>query len=150
MWWDTNNYSFIFKISNRYNSSDLLNGKQRTTKSQVLSFIMTIFDPLGLLGFFVVFAKIILQENWRTGCGWDDVIGYDQYAKSLGWIPRCYVSMHSNDLKEIEIHTIVDASEDAFAAVSYVRCSDGLSVCVSLLGCKTKVEQLKIQYAPLP
>lgn len=91
---------------------------------------MTIFDPLGLLGFFVVFAKIVFQETWRSGCGWDEIIGDDQYIKWMRWIrvlpeiesiqiPRCYLKINSKDIKEID----VGASKDAYAAVSYLRCT---------------------------
>jgi len=44
------------------------------TKRRVLSIVMSIFDPLGLLGFFNARAKIILQNIWRSGVSWDDAI----------------------------------------------------------------------------
>ncbi|XP_070067134.1 uncharacterized protein [Drosophila virilis] len=46
--------------------------KKRPTKRRVLSVVTSIFDPLGLLGFFNIRAKIILQNLWRSNIGWDD------------------------------------------------------------------------------
>ncbi|XP_070067166.1 uncharacterized protein [Drosophila virilis] len=74
--------------------------KERPTKRRVLSVIMSIFDPLGLLGFFNIRAKIILQNIWRFNIGWDDDLTNEDEADWQHWldllsnlnavrIPRC-------------------------------------------------------------
>ena len=42
------------------------------TKRNVLRKIATVFDPLGFISPFVVIAKMLLQELWSRGYGWDD------------------------------------------------------------------------------
>ncbi len=56
---------------NRQNEEVLL-GKRIPTKREILSLLMTIYDPLGLLSHFTVKVKILLQGVWRSGIGWDD------------------------------------------------------------------------------
>ncbi|XP_070067195.1 uncharacterized protein [Drosophila virilis] len=73
--------------------------KERPTKRRVLSVIMSIFDPLGLLGFFNIRAKI-LQNIWRSNIRWDDDFTNEDEADWQHWldlvsnlnavrIPRC-------------------------------------------------------------
>lgn len=42
------------------------------TKRTILSEIASLFDPLGLLGPITVVGKIILQDVWQSGVGWDE------------------------------------------------------------------------------
>ncbi|XP_055915334.1 uncharacterized protein LOC129948382 isoform X1 [Eupeodes corollae] len=159
MWWSTSDDSFVFKISNRYKNEDVLRGEKRPTKREVLSLLMTIFDPLGLLAFYVMYTKIFFQEIWRSGCSWDEFIHDKEYSKWLHWIrllpevtamkiPRCYVRADFKHFPEFEIHTFVDASEDGYAAVSYLRSTDGDLVDCVLLGCKTRVAPIKLMSIP--
>lgn len=159
MWWSTSDDCFVFKVSKRYRNEDVLLGNRRPTKREVLSLVMTIFDPLGLLAFFVMYAKIIFQDTWRSGCAWDEQIHDEEFSKWLRWlkllpqvasmrIPRCYINPCFNSFPDMEMHTFVDASEEGYAAVSYLRCSEGnLANCV-LLGCKTRVAPLKMKSVP--
>ncbi|XP_058840056.1 uncharacterized protein LOC131695546 [Topomyia yanbarensis] len=71
--WCTATDTFTFKLSPKHDE-DLLSGKRRPTKREVLRSLMTIFDPLGLLSHLLIFLKILLQEIWRSGVGWDDEI----------------------------------------------------------------------------
>ncbi|UYV67207.1 TIGD4 [Cordylochernes scorpioides] len=47
------------------------------TKRELLSNIARIFDPLGFLSPTTVALKIIMQELWRSGTGWDEHIPND-------------------------------------------------------------------------
>ncbi len=90
----------------------------------------TIFDPLGFLSPFIVRAKIILQELWSKGLSWDDEIDAEIYSRITTWfvelefipnitVPRCL--QDSCNAKSVMILTFVDASNDAYGAVSYLR-----------------------------
>ena len=51
----------------------------QTTKRNILRKIATIFDPLGFVCPYVAVVKILLQELWMRGYGWDDEV-QDQIA----------------------------------------------------------------------
>ncbi|XP_043069582.1 uncharacterized protein [Drosophila bipectinata] len=153
MWWDTKEDLIRYRKSPRYHHKELLQGRQRPTKREFLSVLMSIYDPLGLISFYVMYAKIIFQEIWRNGCTWDDPIPETEWIKWKRWlryipdvekmtIPRCHMKESLMD-SEVEMHTFVDASENGFAAVSYIRFQNEAGIHCSLLGSKTKVAPLR-------
>ena len=66
-------------------STAKVSGELHLTKRNVLRKIATIFDPLGFVGPFVVKAKILLQEVWSRGYGWDDTIQDDIAGRIEEW-----------------------------------------------------------------
>ena len=56
------------------------------TKRFLLSRVSKVFDPLGFVSLFVVCAKILLQELWSQGIGWDDPIENDVYRQAKSWL----------------------------------------------------------------
>ncbi|XP_062556957.1 uncharacterized protein LOC134221791 [Armigeres subalbatus] len=158
MWWCTETDKFTFKVGwTRYDEA-LLSGERRPTKREILRVLMSIFDPLGLIAHFLIFLKILLQEVWRSGVQWDDEIGDLLFVKWQTWlrvlpevenvqIPRCYCSQMIHG-EQIELHTLVDASENGFAAVSFLRFCDGAQVRCLLVAAKTRVAPLKFLSIP--
>ncbi|GFQ84336.1 integrase catalytic domain-containing protein [Trichonephila clavata] len=60
--------SFAFKISPMTLNCDSL----IATKKSVISTIVRIFDPLGLIGPVITRAKILLQSLWQLKRDWND------------------------------------------------------------------------------
>jgi len=60
---------------------------------------------------------------------------------ATGKISRCFFRTNE-DIHDVQLHTFVDASELAYAGVSYLRIHQGNSVYLSLLAAKTKVAPL--------
>ncbi|XP_055614693.1 uncharacterized protein LOC129761014 [Uranotaenia lowii] len=159
MWWNTANDSFMFKISPRFDE-DLLEGRRKPTKREVLRTLMLIFDPLGLVGHFLMFLKCLLQEIWRTSIGWDDPIGDEQFQKWTRWlnvlpqittlkIPRCYRAVVSlSPDTNVQLHTLVDASENGMAAVVYLRFEKNGNIDCTITCSKTRVSPLKFLSIP--
>ncbi|XP_055909040.1 uncharacterized protein LOC129943877 [Eupeodes corollae] len=154
MWWSTSNDSFTYKLTKNAQQREVLFDGRRPTKREVLKILMTIFDPLGLLAHFLMFVKILLQDIWRSKIDWDTAIQDPEFEKWLKWvhllpavenlnIPRCYMSNATKDTGERQLHIFVDASENGFAAVAYVRSSYGNHVECALIGAKTRVAPLK-------
>ncbi|UYV60560.1 hypothetical protein LAZ67_1001526, partial [Cordylochernes scorpioides] len=123
------------------------------TKRDLLSNIARIFDPLGFLSPTTVALKIIMQELWRSGTGWDEHIPNDIKEKwnnfraellKLGdlSIPR-YVWACEKD-QDVQLHGFCDASGVAYSAVCYLRTVslDG-QVHISMLAAKTRVAPCK-------
>ncbi|XP_059225672.1 uncharacterized protein LOC131997855 [Stomoxys calcitrans] len=146
MWWTPSHdeLTFIGKFGAEVFDESII-----PTKRSVLRVIMSIFDPLGLLGQFVIQGKIIMQEIWRSGVNWDEPLCDKECEKWRAWtcllpslsnvrIPRCHG--HSSN---VQLHTFVDASIDAYAAVTYLRVESEGNVKCSLIASKTKVAPLK-------
>jgi hypothetical protein len=104
------------------------------TKRGILSVISSLFDPLGFLGPFILPVKILLQELWRQGIGWDEEISEKELEIWQNWlqsllqlsdirIPRCYI-VTKIPRESIELHMFSDASEVAYSASAYVRITD--------------------------
>ncbi|XP_058817309.1 uncharacterized protein LOC131680612 [Topomyia yanbarensis] len=159
MWWDTTADCFTYKLSTRHDPA-LLSGKKRPTKREVLRTLMMVFDPLGLISHFMMFLRILLQEIWRSSIDWDEQINDSHFEKWLTWlrilpqvsdikIPRCYrTNTSADDSNEVEMHTFVDASENGFAAVVYLRFREGNTVECALVAAKTRVAPLKFLSIP--
>ena len=124
----------------------------------MLKNVATLSDPLVLVTPYTIRAKILLQTMWTRGLDWDECIGGDLTEQ----VQQCFSVL--DDLKKIQvhrclqpitgpaettIHTFVDASKYAFAAVSYVRNTrlDGV-VKTRFIASKTKVLPLATMSIP--
>ncbi|OXU17668.1 hypothetical protein TSAR_006655 [Trichomalopsis sarcophagae] len=54
-----------------------------STKRKLLSQIAKVFDPLGLLGSLMLYAKTLVQECWRANITWDESLPQNIHTK---WI----------------------------------------------------------------
>lgn len=129
------------------------------TKRIVISLMSKIFDPLQILAPYTIRAKILMQQSWLRGIGWDDPLPMDLVESWKHWfehlpdlasleLPRCY-SKKGKTVMEQTIHTFVDASEQAYAAVSYLRqeYTNG-EVSVIFVAAKPRVAPLKVITIP--
>lgn len=74
MWWIplTDELTFVGKFGPEAFDENIV-----PTKRSVLRIIMTFFVPLGLLGHFVIYAKIILHKIWISRVDWEEPV-FDQ------------------------------------------------------------------------
>lgn len=158
MYWCTRTDIFTFRLSARHDK-ELLSGCRIPTKREVLKTLMTIYDPIGIIANFLMFLKILLQEIWRSGTGWDDIIKPDLNEKWRTWlrilpmvetvrVPRCYRQITTMKNTIIQLHVYVDASENGVAAVAYFRFEQNGIIECALVGSKTRVAPLK--YLSIP
>ncbi|XP_055605793.1 uncharacterized protein LOC129753966 [Uranotaenia lowii] len=130
------------------------------TKRDVLRIVMSLFDPLGFLSFFIIHGKIIIQDLWRSKTDWDTKIPHQIHRKWLEWtdrfkdlenvrINRYYFGKLSSQLSEsIQLHILCDASELAYACVAYFRAKIGGEIRCALVAAKSKVAPLKTLSIP--
>ena len=128
------------------------------TKRSFLKLIATLFDPLGFLSPYIIRAKILMQEIWICGLDWDDTLPDELSSKVTSWfseltmltkikVPRSL--QLSRNVVSVSLHVFVDASQDAYGAVVYMKSeySDG-KVSVSFVTSKTKVAPLQSTSIP--
>jgi len=123
------------------------------TKRSFLKLIATLFDPLGFLSPYIVRAKIIMQQIWIGGLDWDDILPDEITTKVMSWlselpvltkvrVPRCL--QLGGEVVSVSLHVFVDASQDAYGAVVYMRSEySDKKVLVSFITSKTKVAPLQ-------
>lgn len=155
MWYMPNDDVFTFLLRFGKVSAKILDGSVTPTKREVLRLLMSVFDPNGFLNHFSIHLKILLQDVWRSGKDWDQKIEEKHVKIWRKWvehlkdvvkirIPRCFLQQINNyDGTEVQLHTFVDASAEAYAAVTYIRVARDNLTDVALVGSKSRVAALK-------
>lgn len=156
MFWKNRTDEFVFEFKFNKIPEAVLRQIHPPTKREALSMMMSIFDPYGFLSNYHIYARIVLQSLWNMSLSWNDMMPEETAVKWFEWqskldevkhfsIPRCYFK--SNLSENLELHIFVDASIDAFAAVSYWR-KVGDEVEVSFIYGKARVAPRKILSIP--
>ncbi|XP_055632650.1 uncharacterized protein LOC129773115 [Toxorhynchites rutilus septentrionalis] len=155
MIWFPKTDEFAYTFSMRKDILPILAKDHVPTKREVLKVVMSLFDPLGLLAFFLIHGKILIQNTWLEGSGWDDPISNKLQKRWQWWtdlfpqlellrIPRCYFpAPFPINSHELEVHIFVDASELAYSCVAYFRLLTENNIIVALISAKTKVAPIK-------
>ncbi|XP_053947714.1 uncharacterized protein LOC128856436 [Anastrepha ludens] len=158
LYWESATDNFKFNLKFHRIEQAVITGERSPTKRELLSIIMSIFDPLGFLSHFTVAAKSLMREVWCRDVRWDEPIPNDvniiwerwrqQMHKVAGFrVPRFYFPHGAPS--DLELHVFVDASEEAFAAVAYWRSRKSTGeVGVTLVCAKTKCAPLKAVTIP--
>lgn len=143
--WDPGADHFSFTVN-------LQSTPQKVTKRIILSTVAQIYDPLGLAGPSTIKVKILLQELWRSKCGWDESVPADLQSQWKGYynqlvtisqliIPRHILCI--NPIK-VEVHAFCDASESAYGTCVYIKSINKVgNTLVRLLCAKSRVAPLK-------
>jgi len=131
------------------------------TKRSVLRKMASIFDPRGQIAPFTIRSRVLFQHACIGGYGWDDELDEAQQKRWQKWFSelpdlsaikarRCF-KLKDIDPEEasLQVHTFVDASDSAYAAVSYIRCSypDG-TVQTTLAMAKARPASIQKQSIP--
>ena len=143
--WDTRLDCFVYKVAKR----DIADKRRK-----ILSLIASLFDPIDFLAPFLVRAKLLLQQLWQFGIGWDEtpppefLLEWSKLQKELDslsefLVPRFYRHV-SDSPTVIQLHVFGDASEQALCSVAYFRFSyaNG-SVKCAFVTAKTRVAPKK-------
>ena len=129
------------------------------TQRTVLSFVSSVFDPVGLVASYSVRARLLLEDIWKiSGQSWDDELPEDIRDKFNEWhsglpllgqltITRCYFT---ESVDQIELHLFGDSSQDVFCAVGFLRARFASShkTQISFIFGKTRVAPMKALSIP--
>ncbi|XP_057378039.1 uncharacterized protein LOC130700052 [Daphnia carinata] len=146
-------------------ASDSLGFSARTcddlkyTRAGLTSKVASVFDPLGTASPFIIKAKIKLREIGIKGLDWSDEVSEDEAAWWRSWfrllsrLPeatfnRCLFPDETK-ITSSQLHIFCDASEEAYAAVVYIRnvWEDGRIRCSQIKAC-TKLAPMKTLSVP--
>ncbi|GFQ94968.1 integrase catalytic domain-containing protein [Trichonephila clavata] len=85
-----------------FDPKDLLKFMSRKTESKrfILSVVGRIFDPIGILGPFVIKLKCLLQDLWTLGVDWDSELPPKLRHKWQQWTFKPYIK---NRVQEIQL-----------------------------------------------
>lgn len=103
----------------------------KVTKRKILSAAHRVYDPLGFVSPAVLCPRLLLQEAWAQKVSWDEEVNVDIKTRFNKWadnlqelnkvkIPRCFLG-EINESDVVSLHTFVDASQVAYAAVIFLR-----------------------------
>ena len=96
----------------------------------MLSFVFSVFDPIGLVVPYTVKARLLLKDIWRiSGQKWDDDLLEEIKMQFLEWHSGLHLlgsltilrSYFTEPFDRIELHMFGDSSQDVFCAVAFVR-----------------------------
>lgn len=147
MRWCPKTDTLRLRIANEIALSD-----NRITKRKAISATAQIFDPSGLVLPVIVTGKILQQDIWRSGIGWDDIlpphliVKWHEYNRSIAELDQIIIPrwLQTDERNVIQLHIFTDASELAMGAVAYFRVTrpDGTTT-ISLITARSKVAPVK-------
>ncbi|XP_026684463.1 uncharacterized protein LOC113470313 isoform X3 [Diaphorina citri] len=127
------------------------------TKRGILSSILSVFDPMGLIAPVVLFVKLLIKEMWQIKLGWDDtppqsiVNLWNVFLQEMHLLKGLTFPRHISVFENctFELIGFSDASQKGYGAVVYSRvtCSDG-SVLTSLICSRSRVSPAKTESIP--
>lgn len=154
IFWQPSTDEFRFK----FNFDLQLTLKEKLTKRIVLSTIARLFDPLGFITPVILPAKLLLRDLWIENLDWDDSVSpkfanhWIEFVRNIQQlkhlkIPR-WIST-SSESSSLELHGFCDASQNAYAAVIYLRSTDtNGNVHCHLLTSKSRIAPVKSTTIP--
>ena len=139
--WDLSIDAFVFKVNFP---------RKPDTRRGYLSMPHSVYDPKGFVAPLLLQGKIVLRDITESGAGWDSSLDPSYIQRWQSWtdsvhaldgvcIPRMYFAYSLTDAKDVELHVFSDASEQAIAAVAYLRCQRDTELDVSLVFAKVKL-----------
>ena len=101
------------------------------TKRGLLSFISSIYDPVGLITPVTLEPKLTIHDLWRRQINWDVQLPDDSKLRWNKWkqtlqflenieIPRWY-RLTNTKFGQVQLHIFADASQYAYGAVVHIR-----------------------------
>ena len=136
--------------------------REVSTKKQALSWLATIYDPLGLVAPYTLKGRIIFQEINESGINWKDPIPkeilkkFNKWKSTVGLLKelkiRRWTATPELTNKRSQLIIFCDASITGYGCVAYIRRHDEneQNICVTFLLSKSHVVPLKMMRDPLP
>ncbi|XP_031350458.1 uncharacterized protein LOC116176124 [Photinus pyralis] len=123
------------------------------SKRTMLSIAQKIFDPVGFTCPATLLPKLLLRKTWEQKVSWDEKVTEEISSDFQRWleevhllaqikIPR-WIHFSIRDSNELTMHVFCDASQNAYAAVVFLRGIFQGKVFIRLLAAKSRIAPLK-------
>ena len=141
--WDPDNDQLRIKVAV---------GSHPLTRRRLLSVLPSVYDPLEMVGPYMLPAKLLLQKLAKQELDWDTVISDADRLTLEKWLRAlpCLNGLSVPRLCEgfsfstfAELHCFTDASCDGYGAVCYFRAFDGMAYACSFIIGKSRVAPVK-------
>ena len=122
----------------------------------MLSFVASVFDPLGLFAPFTMRTRILLNTIWAQK--WNDKMEQKDEIKFLDWVTELAElktmplkrGYSDKSYKKIDLHIFSDASKESMCIVAYLRVESDDGVELSFVIGKCRIAPMKQQMIPKP
>ncbi|KAI5747455.1 hypothetical protein M8J77_014784 [Diaphorina citri] len=148
MHWSATSDEFLFKINQHFGPC---------TKRGMLSYILSIYDPLGLIAPVVLFVKLLIKELWLLHIDWDSappshmVDLWKTFIEQLSSLQglRFPRHIHVGVGCTFQLIGFSDASQQAYGAMVFSRVLLPTGeIKIELICAKSKVAPVKIESIP--
>ena len=119
------------------------------TKRGLLTYICTLYDPIGIICPFILPVKHLFQQTCRRKAGWNETLNaeesriFEKWLHQLESAKKIEVDRPLPSGEHAELHHFCDAFDSAYAAVSYLRVTNYDGVHVSFLFAKSRLAPIK-------
>ena len=148
--WNIEEDSFQFRVVEK---------EKPLTRRGVLSYIHSLYDPLGFSAPVLLVAKQLLQELCQLKMDWDQEMPSELAKKWLAWkdsliqiqsvsVARCYSPSVFREVTGRQLHMFSDASEKGYGVAAYLRLTDEERVHTALVLGKSRVSPAKCVSIP--
>ncbi len=118
-----------------------------TTKREILRFLASIYDPLGIVSPVTLVGKMIFRDVCDRHLAWDEKISDNigqQWLRFLNRLPEMVYLPRSiprfrEPIDEIELHAFGDASGSGIAAVVYAIVKQSAGISTGLVAAKSRL-----------
>ena len=131
------------------------------TKRGLLSYISSVYDPLGFVCPYVLKAKLLFQEETRRKTDWDEdlqettIKEFERWLSELPLLTKLSIKRHMlpvvlhKNLVTLQLHHFADASTKAYGTASYIRAEDNNgNVHISFIFGKSRLAPIKAVTVP--
>ena len=128
------------------------------TKTKCLSQAMKVFDPLGFAIPVLLETKLFMQDLWRRGTEWTDVLTTEELSRWNIWLNnlplmeklsfnRVIMPGTPAEFSSVQLHVFADASELAFASSAYIRITykDNRPIYTNFIQAKNNIAPMKVK-----
>ncbi|XP_062557369.1 uncharacterized protein LOC134222243 [Armigeres subalbatus] len=157
--WDPEEDAFSFSTEIRDDLQPYVREGAWPTKRIALRCIASMFDPKQFLAPLLIHGRIIMQDLWRSGIGWDERLKEEHYKRWQQWtklfylidgirVPRCYLGGLDSKNRGVQLHVFTDAGDAAYGCVAYFIFDYGEVIHCAFVEAKAKV--VPLQYLSTP